>query len=52
MDKKKIGNMVRKTCSERRRISSLKDVIKKESEEQVVELVECQMYGDILRMGF
>ena len=39
IDKKQIKNVVRKTCTERRKISLLKDVkIMKQFEEKVIEL--------------
>ena len=41
IDRKKIRNIVRKTCAERRKISLLKDVkIRKRVEEKVIELAD------------
>ena len=43
IDKKKIRNIVRKTCAERRKISLLKDVrIRKRFEEKVFKLVDVE----------
>ena len=44
IDTKKTRNVVRKTCAERRKISSLKDEkIRKRFEEKVIELVDVGM---------
>ena len=41
VDKKKIRNVSRKTCAERRKITLLKDVkIRKQFEEKVIQLVD------------
>ena len=40
MDIKKIGNVLRKTCIESRKISLLKDEIRKQFEEEVIELAD------------
>ena len=40
IDKKKTRNVVRKTCNERRKITLLKDVIRKRYEEKVIKLVD------------